>query len=285
MKICLPLCLILLVATSAFTGLKNKLRLPEEFVRIPAGTMSSDSTTISIHGFYMSKYEVSNLQYQSFIDQAYFYLTEAERQAVAVDTNVWEKEFGSAPMKKFYYGHERFHKYPVVNISHEGARLYCEWLQKTLQEKNPGYEIEVKLPARQEWIWAAMGGRSQAIFPWGNYYLRNGRGEFMCNFRVVSDGQIYRNRQTGKVSISKLPGTVLSDNRFTAPVKSFYKNDYGLYNMCGNAAEMVAEKGVAAGGSWNDYGGDVHTRAQSGYERPLPTVGFRPTIFVKGKEK
>lgn len=27
--------------------------------------------------------------------------------------------------------------------------------------------------------------------------------------------------------------------------------------MCGNAAEMINKSGIAMGGSWNDYGGDV----------------------------
>ena len=121
------------------------------------------------------------------------------------------------------------------------------------------------------------------MFPWGNYYLRNKKGEPMCNFKKVNDGSIYRNRQTGKPEIAEFKGA--GDTKYyTATVKSFIPNDYGLYNMCGNAAEMVEEKGKAAGGSWNDFGGDIHIRAEANYSMSSPTVGFRPLIVVKEKK-
>ena len=43
----------------------------------------------------------------------------------------------------------------------------------------------------------------------------------------------------------------------TAQVSSYYPNSFGLYNVCGNVAEMVAEKGKAKGGSWKSFGGEV----------------------------
>jgi hypothetical protein len=53
--------------------------------------------------------------------------------------------------------------------------------------------------------------------------------------------------------------------------------------MCGNAAEMINEKGIAVGGSWNDYGGDIHILSFTNYKGPAPTVGFRPVILVREK--
>ncbi len=41
----------------------------------------------------------------------------------------------------------------------------------------------------------------------------------------------------------------------------------------------------AKGGSWDDYGGDVQIRAEANYEEPAPTIGFRPVIMAKEKEK
>ena len=51
--------------------------------------------------------------------------------------------------------------------------------------------------------------------------------------------------------------------------------------MCGNVAEMIVEKGIGMGGSWNDYGGDVHIRAAVNYQTAAPTIGFRPLIIIK----
>ena len=43
---------------------------------------------------------------------------------------------------------------------------------------------------------------------------------------------------------------------------------------------MIREKGICMGGSWNDYGGDVHICSEATYERSAPTVGFKPVITV-----
>ena len=39
---------------------------------------------------------------------------------------------------------------------------------------------------------------------------------------------------------------------FTAPVGAYWPNDLGIYNMSGNVAEMISEKGVTKGGSYKD---------------------------------
>lgn len=55
--------------------------------------------------------------------------------------------------------------------------------------------------------------------------------------------------------------------------------------MCGNAAEMINESGIAMGGSWNDYGGDVHIKSEAVYKTAASTIGFRPIIITKEKNK
>ncbi|HEX6332704.1 MAG TPA: SUMF1/EgtB/PvdO family nonheme iron enzyme [Flavisolibacter sp.] len=260
-------------------------KLPREFVSIPAGNpwMGDDSSSrVSVGAFYISTYEVTNLQYRTFFDEVATRLSPAERVAIACDTTGWKEVLAySEPVTKHYFRHPSFNNYPVVNISHEGAARYCQWFQERIQADNPGVAIEVRLPSKVEWIWAAQGGRSQAMYPWGNYRLRNNKGQRMCNFREVPDHQVYRSRKTGKPEVAVMPYSAADAVVLTAEVKSFRKNDYGLYNMCGNVAEMISENGIAAGGSWNDYGADVHIRATGSYERSAPTVGFRPVIVVK----
>lgn len=290
MKNLLIPCSAALFLLCAFTVTKkNKLKLPEEFTWIPAGTWNDkpgDGTMeagilVSTRGFYMSKSEVSNGQYRQFIAEVLPGSTAEEKEKIVCDTAGWSRVMSYCePMKTYYYSHPAYNNYPVVNISYEGAVKYCEWLQQKIQKENPGFIVEVKLPTRQEWIWAAMGGRSQAMFPWSNYYLLNKKGEPMCNFKRISDGAIYRNRITGKPEVAENPGIYSQTAYITSHVKSFYPNDYGLYNMCGNAAEMINENGIAMGGSWNDYGGDINTRAESTYKGSTPTVGFRPIIKV-----
>ncbi len=301
MKKMAVLSIVALVGLSAFVvNRKSKLKISEEYVKVPGGTMYmggendpphqfDPAKRVTIPAFYISKYEVSNQQYREFYAEIAAGLSEAERIKIACDTLAWEEAIHySEPMMKYYYNHPAYNSYPVVNVSYEGALAYCQWLQQKLQQQNPNHEITVSLPKKIQWIWAAQGGRSQAMYPWGNYYLRNKKGEFMCNFKRVGDQAIYRNKKTGKpevadVSDGSIAGGLNDRALYTAQVKSYYPNDFGLYNICGNAAEMIVEKGIAMGGSWNDYGGDVHIRSQAEYIKPLPTVGFRPVIVVKEK--
>jgi len=44
-------------------------------------------------------------------------------------------------------------------------------------------ESDFRLPTEAQWEYAARGGRSQTMFPWGNYYLRNKKGCLMANFK------------------------------------------------------------------------------------------------------
>src|SRR5688572_20321478 len=70
---------------------KNKTRLPKEFVKIPAGTITlTDSTNrITLMEFYMSRYEVSNAQYRQFYNEASPAMTEPERTRIASDSTGW----------------------------------------------------------------------------------------------------------------------------------------------------------------------------------------------------
>lgn len=297
MKRLLIFCAAALLFSSFNTKKKTKLKLPEEFVLVPGGTIYTgdpdaghhnfDSTKrLSLQSFYISRFEVSNLQYRQFYNEVSAGLSEDKKMKIRCDSTGWRQTISyNEPMVTYYHNHPAYNNYPVVNISQEGAIEYCRWLQAKLQTQHPGYTIEVKLPSKWQWIYAAQGGRSQAMFPWGNYYLRNKKGEFLCNFKRIGDQVITRNRQTGKPEVHEQSIAItggLNDRAFyTAAVKSFYPNDFGLYNMCGNAAEMIADKGTAMGGSWNDYGGDVHIRSEAKYETSLPTVGFRPVIVVQ----
>jgi sulfatase modifying factor 1 len=295
MRTLLIACLSALLLSSAFTAKKkDKLKLPAEYVRIPGGTYYSDNTgdhgetakyRKTITGFYMSRNEISNIQYRQFFDEVSIGMTADERNKIQCDSSGWKK----GPLRycepfsslSTYHRHPAYNNFPVVNISYEGAMKYCEWLQEKMQKDNPGFVISVQLPAKDQWTWASMGGRSQAIYPWANYYLQNKKGKDLCNYKKVGEQAITRNKETGIPQITK---DAFRNNRYLMPVKSFSANDFGLYNMSGNAAEMISERGICMGGSWDDYGGDVTIRSEANYNEPGPTIGFRPIIIANEKK-
>ena len=215
------------------------------------------------------------------------------------DTLVWIRDFSysyNEPMTKRYFAHPSFDNYPVVGVNWLQASAFSEWrthyLNSYLISKNRVQESDFRLPTEAQWEYAARGGRSQSMFPWGNYYLRNKKGCLLANFKpgrgnYPEDGGFY---------------TVRAD--------AYWPNDFGLYCMSGNVAEWTSsiyyegsynfqhdmnpdvrwnakesdpprmKRKVIRGGSWKDVGYYLQTGTRT-YEYQDSTksyIGFRTVI-------
>ena len=218
---------------------------------------------------------------------------------IAPDTLAWIRDFAysyNEPMTKRYFSHPAFGNYPVVGVNWKQATAFCEWrthlLNVFLDSKKRAQESDFRLPTEAQWEYAARGGRSQSMFPWGNYYLRNKKGCLMANFKpgrgnYPEDGGFY---------------TVRAD--------AYWPNDYGLYCMAGNVAEWTSsiyyegrnnfqhdmnpdvrwnakdddpplmKRKIIRGGSWKDVGYYLQC-GTSTYEYQDSTksyIGFRTVI-------
>ena len=278
-----------LLAVSLFSlGMKTDnvhyIKLPEGFARIPSGSFKYHGKPDSVQSFYISKTEISNAQYHLFLDDLKKNGTAEEYKKAMVDTLKWRDVLSyNEPFVKYYFQHPAYSDYPVVNITREAAEMYCHWLTQQYENK---YHIKLKaafrLPAEAEWMWAAHGGRQFAVYAWGGPYLRNAKGRFLCNFSPVWEENIHREK--GKEPVVEKKNVIDMDfdnsSYITAPVVSYWPNDYGLYDMCGNVAEMVNEKGLVKGGSWQSGGYDVRIESIDSFNEACNTVGFRPVITV-----
>lgn len=120
----------------------------DDMAEIPGGVfvMGSDaddpedapSHEADLPAFEIDRFEVTNLDFAAFAD-ATGYVTYAEDHSVAN----WRDEWG--------IGQDN---HPVVMVTWDDARAYCEWLGK-------------RLPTEAEWETAARGDDGRR-FPWGN---------------------------------------------------------------------------------------------------------------------
>ena len=152
------------------------------------------------------------------------------KEAVKVypDTTVWIRDFEysyNEPMHNDYFWHQAYGDYPVVGVSWEQAKAFCQWrtLNKNIYKKEKGQQFvnSFRLPSEAEWEYAARGGLQGATFPWGGPYAKNDRGCFMANFKP-------------------LRGNYVADQAlYTVEADAYEPNDYNLYNMSGNVAEWT----------------------------------------------
>jgi formylglycine-generating enzyme required for sulfatase activity len=192
---------------------------------------------------YASKYEVSNKIYSEFISSLKQKNEQNLLQIANIDSLRWvDKISFNEPYVKYYHTHPAYFNYPLVNVSYEGAQLFCEWLTETYNSnpKRKFKKVKFKLPTEEEWMFAAQGGQTNAIYPWNENTLRNKKGQYLFNYKKELSDTMW------------IEGKYYENTDVTAPVKSYWKNNFGIYNMGGNVSEMVHEKGITKGGSWRE---------------------------------
>lgn len=267
---------------------KVNKQVNEQFGFVPSGLAKLDADTVSVQSFLVSKTEVTNLEYRLFLNDL-IANGEQEKYAIAqIDSFNWSK--GKAFNKKYvdyYHSHPAYRDYPVVNISKEGAQLYCEWLTEKYNELlPPDQRVTFRLPLKAEWVRAACGDNLNASYTWGGTYVRNSQGQILANFVRIGETSIARDEK-GEFVVKPVYPDIndledLAD--IIAPAKSYFQNGFGIYNMNGNVAEMLKDQNEVIGGSWYDAAYDIRNQSTKGYTGSSSTVGFRVVATVNPSE-
>lgn len=252
--------------------------------------------------------ELSNAQYEAFLTDLLKNKDFEQLERCKTTKTDWvsllSPELQSLPAKQmFRHGHPDDPELPVQNITHEAAQRYCAWVTQvynTSTEKKKFKKVLFRLPTEAEWITAAMAGRKDVPYPWGGFYVRNSKGCYLGNYNTTEPcgdcpdqslpifaaagndvlqpkKEVKPDENTDKTTMAL--GSLYDGGFFPVPVTSYYPNDFGLYAMSGNVAEMIAEPGKTKGGSWQDipYFGQIQTVKT--YDGPSPAVGFR--VFME----
>ncbi|WP_318312736.1 formylglycine-generating enzyme family protein [Flagellimonas crocea] len=201
---------------------------------------------VYVDGFLMDKHEVTNDQFAKFVEET-GYVTVAERE---IDWEEMKKQLpegtpkphdsilkpGSLVFKKTKSSVPNLYDYsqwwewkiganwkhpngpdsnilgkadhPVVHIAYEDALAYCDWAGR-------------RLPTEAEWEFAARAGKTDNKFFWGD---------------DVSKLSSHANSWEGEFPVEN---TQEDGFERRAPVMSYPKNDFGLYDMAGNVWEWT----------------------------------------------
>ncbi|XP_026162664.1 formylglycine-generating enzyme isoform X1 [Mastacembelus armatus] len=186
---------------------------------------------VHVDSFYMDIQEVTNRQFQSFVN-ATGYVTEAEKfgdsfvfEGLLSETvkNQISQAVAAAPWWLPVKGANWRHpegpdsnimdrlEHPVLHVSWADAVAYCSWANK-------------RLPTEAEWEYACRGGLKDRLYPWGNKL--NPKGRHYANL-WQGDFPTHNSGEDGYIQ--------------TSPVMSFPPNNFGLYDMVGNAWEWTSD--------------------------------------------
>ena len=211
-----------------------------DVVGMKATTDSRPIHRVYVDGFWMDRTEITNEQFTEFV-KATGYVTMAERTPSA-------EEFPGVPLEKLVAGSVLFsppshavpldnhfswwsyvkganwrhplgpqssiegkERHPVVHVAYEDAVAYATWAGK-------------RLPTEAEWEFAARGGLSGQVFPWGDAFKKD--SQWMAN----SHQGHFPDRDSGADRFAGI-----------APVAQFPANGYGLYDVGGNVWEWVSD--------------------------------------------
>lgn len=237
-------------------------------------------TPFAIGGnFFTSKYEVTNQLYNFYLDEN----PNAKKQ----NSQLWKDVVPySSRYVNDYATHPDYANFPVVNISKEEAIDFCNWLTSKYNSfpKKKYENIEFRLPKEEEWETFAKGGLKLNLYPWGGPYIRNSIGNYLCNFRPGEDRWIMDDSTYLKPGLSQeeiIKAGNLDGFLITAPVDSYFPNEFGIYNLSGNVAEMILNQDITKGGSWKSEPYYTLINAKEPYVGPSPYVGFRFVGIIK----
>ncbi len=166
-----------------------------------------DVHTVTISPFRMSRFPVTNAQYLAFA-------ADAKREA---------------PLAPRGWGDlARYPNHPVVNVSHEDARAYAQWLAERTGER-------YRLPTEAEGEYAARGGAEGGNYVFGDEGRVDGANTATWRIgRMVTreEWKDWWDREGDRLSKSQ---------PMTTRVGTFPRNAFGLYDMTGNVWEWTAD--------------------------------------------
>lgn len=221
-------------------GAADPLGADRNAVGMQATNDSRPIHRVYVDGFFMDATEVTNAQFAAFVS-ATGYVTVAEHaprpedfpgvppDALVAGSLVFSPPPGPVPLDNAvrWWGYVKGANwrrplgpdsslvgkdtFPVVHVAYDDALAYARWAGK-------------RLPTEAEWEFAARGGLSGRLYPWGDDF--------------TAEGHHMANTHQGH-----FPDHDTAADQFDGlgPVKQFPPNGYGLYDVAGNAWEWTSD--------------------------------------------
>lgn len=143
------------------------------YTKVPADKMQYAGKTEILEPFTIRNFSISNLEYKTFLADLLMQNRTDDYLLAQVHPENW-KQYGAPELANTYLQDDRYNDFPVVNISYEGARVFCRWIEEEARQymevlhiKNK--PLQIRLPNDKEWVYIAWAGYSKIPYEAGSY--------------------------------------------------------------------------------------------------------------------
>ena len=221
--------------------------------------------------FWMGRTEVSVGQFRCFVEATGF-VTDAEKPGgeTQVFYPEWDgyhwttkavhpwKSMAGKSWRDPNWGFPNLDVYPVVSVSYNDMRAFCNWLtEKERKASRLPEGMEYRLPTEAEWEYACRGGSKESQYFWWGNEIEEGQGRL--NISAID-------LLPGRSKTWPLAHAPWSDGfAFVSPVDHYGergRNGFGLADMCGGVWEFVLDH-------FDDKGGHEELHFENAEQRSV----------------
>ena len=141
------------------------------YTHIPEGKTTYAGKEIIMDGFTLRNVGITNLEYKTFLADLLSQKRNEDYLMAEVKTENWVKQ-GYPGFANSYFENGKYNDFPVVNVTYDGATLFCKWLNEEINlymaaHKIKNKDLTIRMPYDEEWIYAARDGYAKIAFEKG----------------------------------------------------------------------------------------------------------------------
>ncbi|HWY12009.1 MAG TPA: SUMF1/EgtB/PvdO family nonheme iron enzyme [Bacteroidia bacterium] len=268
---------------------------------IPAEKTVYSGKEIILDAFTLRNVGITNLEYKTFLADLLSQKRNEEYLKAAVKANGWS-EFGYPGFANTYFDSDKYNDFPVVNITYEGATLFCNWLQEELdayikRNKIKLKDLKIRMPYDDEWIYAAREGYAKIAFEKGyNTIFDETEGlvdksftkrEMLVKKRVMKVDTMYAQFTTNHYWWTEKELNDFFEKGFKYYMNVLADTIYGdrmkVLGKIGRVSEMTGQRAGSkiwlSGQSWNGKSDYMKLEKEFNSNLYSPFVGFRIVLI------
>lgn len=278
--------------------LRNLIKLDKGlYTHLPANKVVYANKDVIVNAFNLRNISVSNLEYKAFLADLIIQKRTDDYIVAQLFPENWTK-INCNTLANTYFQDEKYNDFPVVNMTMEGAKLFCEWLEEEtqlymIQHHLKATSLQIRLPYDDEWIYATREGYAKIAFEKGyNTMYDETEGLVNSSFtsrvelikkRVKKVDSLYTQFTTNKYGWTEkeiLAFYTIGLNYYNkTPDDTIYADRMKVLNKFGRASEIVCQRSSGriwlSGLSWKNKEAYLKLENEFKANASSPFVSFR----------